>query len=196
MRRLNHKILRIPKESLLNGIDQLLTNTIHQNPAERHACAKAMELAATSKHFESVLQRFVATSRGKIEKNDSPVMKVIFGSAMTERENFKCTAFLVIKRLLDLMVLRKEFKMYLRATQFLVESAQHSELDTWRGYLDALAAAAKCSRAAGIEFMGRNSALTLLCKELLPHSSYKPLQARGRMIFDFIWYIMWSESKS
>ena len=106
---------------ILNGIDQLLTNTIHENPTERYACAKALELAASKRHFEPVVERFLATTRGKLEKNDSTMMKVIFGSAITEKENFKCTAFHAIKRLFGVMIQRQDFKLYLKVTQFLID---------------------------------------------------------------------------
>ena len=94
--------------------------------------SKALELAATSRHFESVLERFISTTRSKIEKTDSPVMKVIFGSATTEKENYKCTAFLACRRLFDIMVVRKDFKNYLKVTQFLIDVSTHSELSTWK----------------------------------------------------------------
>ena len=94
--------------------------------------SKALELAATSRHFESVLERFISTTRSKIEKTDSPVMKVIFGSATTEKENYKCTAFLACRRLFDIMAVRKDFKNYLKVTQFLIDVSTHSELSTWK----------------------------------------------------------------
>ena len=120
---------------ILNGIDQLLTNTIHENPTERYACAKALELAASKRHFEPVVERFLATTRGKLDKNDSTMMKVIFGSAMTEKENFKCTAFHAIKRLLYVMIQRQDFKLYLKVTQFLIDLNHHVELSTWKAVL-------------------------------------------------------------
>ena len=49
------------------------------------------------------------------------MMKVIFGSAMTEKENFKCTAFHAIKRLFGVMIQRQDFKLYLKVTQFLID---------------------------------------------------------------------------
>ena len=163
---------------ILNGIDQLLTNTIHENPTERYACAKALELAATKRHFEPVVERFLATTRGKLEKNDSTMMKVIFGSAMTEKENFKCTAFLSTRRLFDVMVVRGDFKHYLKVTQFLIDANLHAELSTWKAYFEALSACSRASKASGIEFMGRNQTLALLCKDILSHQAYQPLQSQ------------------
>lgn len=47
---------------ILNGIDELLNITIHQNPTERVACAHAIRLLAASRHFAAVVDRFLKTA--------------------------------------------------------------------------------------------------------------------------------------
>ena len=47
-----------------------------------------------------------------------------------------------------------------------------------KAYFEALSACARASRESGIEFMGRNQTLGLLCKEILSHSSYTSLQSQ------------------
>ena len=160
---------------ILNGTDQLLSITIHENPAERLACSTAIELLANSKHFDAVLDRFLTTCKGRIEKTESQMMKVLFGAAVTEKENFKCTAFQALTKMFKVMTKTKNFKYYLRATQFVVEISEHSDLATWKAYFECIAACSEASRESGIEFVGRNNILTLLCKEILSYHGYTSL---------------------
>ena len=163
------------KKFILNGIDQLLNITIHENPAERVACANAIDLLAASKHGDVVCDRFLATCRGKINTNESQMMKVLFGSAVTEKEYFKCTAFLALKGIFNNMVLADNYKEYLKSMQFLVQMSQHSELITWKAYFEAIASCSRASTKSGLEFLGRNEILTLLCREVLSHENYVSL---------------------
>ena len=141
------------------------------------ACASAIRLLAHSKHFASVIDRFLKTAQGRVMRTESQVMKVLFGSAVTERENLKCTCFQALSLIFNTMIEKKNFDYHANCTSFILEASKNSEPETWASFFEAIASSAKASMVSGKDFVGRNEILQILCKEILPSESHEKLHS-------------------
>ena len=88
--------------------------SIHQNPFEREACAKAIRLLANSKHFDSVVDRFLKSSQGKVMKTETKLTKIIFGSGDTQREHIKSTVFSALTHIFNTMIEKESYSVFIQ----------------------------------------------------------------------------------
>ena len=88
--------------------------SIHQNPFEREACAKAIRLLANSKHFDSVVDRFLKSSQGKVMKTETKITKIIFGSGDTQREHIKSTVFATLTHIFNTMIEKETYSVFIQ----------------------------------------------------------------------------------
>ena len=92
--------------------------SIHQNPFERDACAKAIRLLANSKHFDSVVDRFLKSSQGKVMKTETKITKIIFGSGDTQREHVKSTVFSALTHIFNTMIEKETYSVFIQVSNF------------------------------------------------------------------------------
>ena len=106
-------------------------------------------------------------------RQESQMMKVLFGSAVAERENIKSTSFHSLSLIFNVMVEKRQFEQFNSACSFLIEARENSEPDTWHNFLQAVNSAAKASTASEKDFSGRNNILDILCRQLLSSGMLK-----------------------
>ena len=105
--------------------------------------------------------------RNRALRQESQMMKVLFGSAVAEKENIKSTCFHSLSLIFNVMVEKKQFEQFNSACSFLIEARENSEPETWRHFLQAVDSAAKASTASEKDFPGRNNILDILCRHIL-----------------------------
>lgn len=93
--------------------------SIHQNPSEREACAKAIRLLVNSKHFDSVVDRFLKSSQGKVMKTETKITKIIFGSGDTQREHIKSTVFSALTYIYNTMIEKESYSVFIEVKIYL-----------------------------------------------------------------------------
>ena len=103
------------------------------------------------------------------------MMKVLFGSAVTEKENLKCTCFQSLALIFSSMIEKKIYDSFENATRFLLETSRNSDMETWSAFFHAISTSAKASTESGKDFVGRNQILEILCKQVLPNEHYARL---------------------
>ena len=122
-----------------------------------------------------VIERFLNTAQGRVMRTESPMIKVLFGSAVAEREQLKSTCFQTLALIFNVMIEKESFNHYTNATSFLLEASRISDMDTWSAFFLAIAASAKASKISDKEFVGRNEILEILCRQVLPSEGYEKL---------------------